>query len=347
MSNQSPTPDDLQRDDDAGIEHLLREVGARDKPSQEISDEIRHAVHAEWRAVVGARLRRRRFIAYGLAASILGIAATTAITWRIATVETHSATIARIDGSPEVVAVDGQRRSTTVGQRIAIGEVLRTNGASRIALDFGNGVTARIDNDSEIAFPSNQHVALRSGAVYVDATPGSGHDRELTVDTNFGAVRHVGTQYQVRILSDGLEVGVREGRVEVTGPRGANAGAAGEKLHVSANGNVIRSALTTHDSSWQWTTAIAPTFNIEDRSLNDFLTWAARETGRKLTFHSPQAQQAAAVKLRGSIEGLDVETAMTAVLSTTQLQRVKTDDESITIALKSAIESNNIERPTP
>jgi hypothetical protein len=42
-----------------------------------------------------------------------------------------------------------------------------------------------------------------------------------------------------------------------------------------------------------------------------------------------------------------VETALTAVLLTTQLQRVKTNDESIHIVLAGAIESNKADRPTP
>ena len=73
MSNKVPTPDDLQRDDDAGLERLLQEVGARDEPSQAIADEVRHSIHAEWQTVVTARQRRKRFVGFGIAAGVLGL----------------------------------------------------------------------------------------------------------------------------------------------------------------------------------------------------------------------------------------------------------------------------------
>jgi len=332
MSNKLPTPEDLQRDDDVGLEHLLREVGARDEPSQAITDDVRHAVHAEWQTVVAARQRRKRFVNYSMAAGILGFAVSLGIVWRLMAGDPLNATVARIDGTVDVMTAGGERHPLAVGERLAADASLRTNGASRIALDFGNGVVARIDHNSELSFASNRHVALAAGAMYVDAVPNAGGDQSLTVDTSFGAVRHVGTQYQVRILSNGVEVGVREGRVEVTSPLGTNVGSAGEQLHLSDTGNVTRHTLSTIDASWQWAIAISPAFNIDNRSLQEFLTWAARETGHKVSFDTPATEQAAsAIKLRGSIEGLDIETALTAVLSTTPLKRVKADDESIHI----------------
>jgi hypothetical protein len=67
--------------------------------------------------------------------------------------------------------------------------------------------------------------------------------------------------------------------------------------------------------------------------LREFLSWAARESGRTVTFDTQATEQAAStIKLRGSIEGLDIDTALAAVLSTTPLQRIKTNDESIHIA---------------
>jgi hypothetical protein len=80
--------------------------------------------------------------------------------------------------------------------------------------------------------------------------------------------------------------------------------------------------------------AVVPQFDIADRSLDAFLHWAARETGRKLTYVDTAAQTAAErVKLRGSIAGLSPDVALAAVLSTTQLRRIETNDELISIAL--------------
>ncbi|HWK51624.1 MAG TPA: hypothetical protein VNR40_17130, partial [Steroidobacter sp.] len=51
-------------------------------------------------------------------------------------------------------------------------------------------------------------------------------------------------------------------------------------------------------------------------------------------YSTPQAEAAAqAVKLRGSVAGLDADVALATVLATTQLRRYKTDSSEIGIEL--------------
>ncbi len=347
MNEQIPTPDDLQRDDDAGMAALLREVGAGDRPAPHVADEIRAQVHAEWRAVVAERTRRKRFVNFGVAAGVLGVAASALLAWRMTDIE-PVVLVAQVNGKVELTGSDGRSRALRNGDRVVAGDRMQSAADSHIAFDFGSGVTARIDGDSKLELNRNGHLFLSFGAVYVDAVPNREHADELVLDTAFGSVRHLGTQYQVRIVKDGIEVGVREGRVEVTHSRGTHSGVAGELMRLSSGGDVVRSPLSAFDPRWEWAMNSAPTFNIADRSLLEFLNWLAREMGRRLVFDSPQAQQvAAAIRLRGSIEGLDLNTALTAVLSTTQLRRTQPKDESLHIALSSTIESDSGGRPTP
>jgi hypothetical protein len=73
--------------------------------------------------------------------------------------------------------------------------------------------------------------------------------------------------------------------------------------------------------------------------LSDFLDWVGRETGKRIVYASPQALQVArGVVLRGSIGELDPESALTAVLSTTELRRFATQDDSIGLELAPAAE---------
>jgi ferric-dicitrate binding protein FerR (iron transport regulator) len=147
-------------------------------------------------------------------------------------------------------------------------------------------------------------------------------------------VKHVGTQYEVRTQADAVLVAVREGRVLVTSSTSSNTGEAGQVLRLSTEGELTRSMLAATDPHWQWTLQAAPEFDIENQSLASFLQWIARETGRHVVYSSPQAQTAAAgVKLRGSIEGLDADAALAAVLSTTQFRRYQTDASEIAIEL--------------
>jgi hypothetical protein len=65
---------------------------------------------------------------------------------------------------------------------------------------------------------------------------------------------------------------------------------------------------------------VAPTFNIEGRTLAEFLRWASRETGLDLLYVSDVAErEAVGTVLRGSIEGLRPDESIAAVVSTTGL----------------------------
>lgn len=333
--------------DDAGIEELLQQVGSRHEPAADVMNEVRQAVHAEWQATVRAR-KRQRFIGYAMAAGVACAALAAAYTLRtVAPSSISVASVARIDGHLSV----GDNESEAVGGRITVGSTVRTAADSRAAFDFGNGVSVRADANSSFTVASVDTLLLERGALYVDAAGnanGAAGRSELKIDTSAGSVRHLGTQYQVREQHDDVIVAVREGRVEISGAHGKNVGDAGEQLHLSQNGNVQRSRISPQDASWQWAVSTAPTFKIADQSLATFLSWAARETGRKLVYESPAAESLArSVKLSGSIDGLNAEAALAAVLPTTSLRWHKTEDESIHIGVAAPIESHTIARPTP
>ena len=135
-------------------------------------------------------------------------------------------------------------------------------------------------------------------------------------------------------------ISIREGRVQIEGSQGASHGSAGEVLSILDGGSIQRTSIAPHDASWHWAIAAAPTFDIDNRPLSDFLDWIGRETGKRIVYASPQALQVAqGVVLRGSISGLDPESALAAVLSTTDLRRFATQDDSIGLELATPVES--------
>lgn len=329
--------------DDEGIEKLLRHVGARDEPSVDVMNEVQQAVHAQWREMLVERSRRRRTVAYGVAASIAIVVVVAAVTiqW-IAPNRDPVATIARIDGSLQLTAASAEEPAAArVGQPVSVGERLRTDAGTRVALAFNDGLSVRIDAGSAVELVAPDRLLLSAGAVYVDADPGRPHDDSLEVQTRAGIVRHVGTQYQVQQDVHAVEIAIREGRVEIAGLQGANRASAGEVLRILSGGSIERTSISPYDASWQWAIAAAPPFNIDNRLLSDFLDWVARETGKRIVYASPRALQVAqSVVLRGSIGGLDPESALVPVLSTTDLRRFATQDGSIGIELAESVDSN-------
>jgi ferric-dicitrate binding protein FerR (iron transport regulator) len=322
--------------DEAGIEELLRHVGARDEPAADLMREVEAAVHAEWQSMLQERQRRRRFLAVGIAASALlaiGVAAL-GVRFLAPTVPIQVAQITRIDGHLLVRPEAQDAREIAVAQRVSTGETIQTDDRSRAAMRFGDAVSLRLDRGTIVKVASADELVLTAGALYVDSQAHS--PQELTIRTDAGSVRHVGTQYQVRTHADEMEVSVREGRVVIANAAGTSSGVAGERIRVTPRGEIVRSTVPAHDPSWRWAAHTAPLFDINQHTFAAFAEWVARETGRKVVYASSDAQNAAnQVTLRGSIAGLDPDTALSAVLSTTQLRRYETTEELIGISLVS------------
>jgi ferric-dicitrate binding protein FerR (iron transport regulator) len=174
----------------------------------------------------------------------------------------------------------------------------------------------RLDAATQLAFNDAERASLESGSVYVDAgAPGSGSDT-FVIGTPYGDVRHLGTQYVASVRGGLLQVAVREGSVAVDKGQTPAVARAGESLTIARDGTVSRSQLDVYGEAWRWAESVAPEFAIEGRSLDEFLTWAGRETGRKIVYTSADAaREAETTQLKGSVAGLAPEAAVTAVFA--------------------------------
>lgn len=331
--------DDTHDDD---VEALLRQVGGRDEPSAAMMEEVRQAVHGEWRAVVAQRKRQRRTVIYAMAASIalIVIVASWALLF-VAPAPGFELAVARIEGQALLAASSGQpTHALRVGDSIGVDAVLSTSDSGRVALEYGAGASVRIDRNSTIERVAPDRFLLSAGAVYIDAHPQIAEEAPLVIETSAGEVRHLGTQYQVRQSPEALVVSIREGRVEIMRGNDAALASAGERVRITEDGGIQRSVISAQDPAWDWAEATAPMFEIHDRTLAEFLEWAARETGRRVAYASRNAQRAAEeLKLRGSIEGLDPETALSAVLSTTDFTRYESGRGLIGVRLEASDDS--------
>lgn len=332
-------------DDDAEIAGLLRQVGTRDEPPADMMRDVRAAVEAEWRQVVVQQQRRRTTI-WAIAASVCALAVGAFFTVRLTDTQGQPiAMLVRADGEV-FVASDGQQWSRVHdGQRIAVGDSIRSDARAAVRLD--SGLAVRLDRGTSFKVTDTDRLALNVGAVYVDSQ-GAAAGNALVIETHAGSVRHLGTQYQVRTRRDGIDVSVREGRVMIEGEGGSNVAGAGEQLSISMQGAVQRTSIAPTDEQWRWASEVAPSFVIENASLAAFLDWISRETGRTLVYATPNAKAAASGEiLHGSIEGLAPDVALAAVLATTSLRRDETNPEVIAIGLAAPIDSTPASRPTP
>jgi ferric-dicitrate binding protein FerR (iron transport regulator) len=314
--------------DEQSIEQLLQGVGKRDLPSDSVAEQVRQAVHAEWRELIEQRQRRSRFLSYAMAAGVAAVVLTVALSLRFNSVSAVPvASVAKVDGVLQVdPAGSGDWHPVAAGAQVATGDTLRTDDGTRVALDFGHGVSMRVDAGSLLEIAAADRVVLDRGTVYVDADPRVAREQALVIGTPYGSVHHLGTQYSVSTTRAGIALSVREGRVEITRESGTHVAEAGEHLEIPSSGEVTRSSIAPHDARWQWATRIAPAFSIDHQPLTSFLAWVGRETGKAVHYASDDIkEQAAGVILRGSAGDLAPEQALAAVLATTSFVHTETD----------------------
>lgn len=312
--------------DDLGA--LLRAVGPREQPPAKVAAEVRAAVAAEWRNTVAARqaarqvtqpaVRRvvRPWMALAASVAVAAIAIGFALPRWQGSGE-QLGTVARVSGTAEIRhASDGGWQPLVTGTNVSASDEIRTRPSGRVAVRRTDGLEVRLDAATQLAFNDSGRASLASGSVYVDAgATGSGRD-DFVIGTPIGDVRHLGTQYVASVRDGLLHVAVREGSVAVDKGRAPVMARAGESLTIARDGAVSRSQFDVYGDAWRWVESVAPEFVIDGRSLDEFLAWVGRETGRKVVYTSADAaREAETTRLRGSIAGLTPAAAVAAVFA--------------------------------
>jgi ferric-dicitrate binding protein FerR (iron transport regulator) len=114
---------------------------------------------------------------------------------------------------------------------------------------------------------------------------------------------------------------VREGSVHWLGDGAESTVRAGTEV-VFVNGTkTVERPIDTSGKEWDWTAAITPDFEIDNRRLGEFLEWVARESGRKLVLADDLARRkVATIRMHGSVHGLTPMQALSAVMAATELR---------------------------
>jgi ferric-dicitrate binding protein FerR (iron transport regulator) len=294
MSDERPT----------AVAALLKLAGERDQPSPAGVQRARDAARRSWRqglaragsSTATSTWRPRPWLLLAVAASSVAVLALAG--WWSRSAQAPAVVVARVIAAQGETSVRGL---TT----LRVGEELST-AAGRVALAAGDALSLRLDQNTRVRLEGEGHVTLLQGGLYVDSG-GLSARTALRIDTPAGPVRHVGTQYQVRVSEGRTQVQVREGRVALARPRGVLDLGAGDAVAVLGDAVRVEHDQPGHGAAWEWATTIAPVFDIENRPLSEFLAWVAREQGWQLRFHDATLQaRVRAIRLHGSMAGLDV-----------------------------------------
>lgn len=352
MSDRTNRSEEPDRDDET-MARLLRLAGPRSQIPEDVEARVYARVQNEWRASseqpdsarVYAKVHRQWKKAKPrswLRRLATPVALAAAVVLTIAVVVQPSPPVPAsipVGTVARVVGANGSNMLPTVGHTINAGERLSTGPGQQMSLVLDHAVSLRIDEQTILLADAKDEFRLIKGRVYADTGDLMYRDGGLVIATALGTVTDVGTQFSVDIESESIEVAVREGRVDVSRADTQYVAVAGERLTIHGQDGATTDPLVAHDAYWDWTTALAPEFAIEDKSLLDFLRWAARETGRELVFASNELRMSAMrTDLHGTVAGFGPIEAVESVLATTRFKyRIEAD--------KIVIESNLTNTP--
>jgi ferric-dicitrate binding protein FerR (iron transport regulator) len=307
---------------------LLGFAGERANPRPESYERGRALAMASWQRMLdeqarARRARQRHWLVWLAAAASL--AAVTTVTLLLApdsvVLRPMDARVERIAGSVQLLRDHEQSRSIALGESLSPGTVV-TGETGRLAIRVSGAHSLRLDHSTEVRLGHGGVILVR-GAIYFESGAAGASSPAFQVSTPAGEVQHLGTQYEARVHEGSTSVSVREGQVRLGGdelPGQPLLVSAGEELFVSTTGHIERRPVSLHGARWAWASAIAPAFDIENRSAADFLAWIAREHGWALRFDSDDARSAArAAVLHGSISSLTADQALRRVATITGL----------------------------
>ena len=304
------------------LAQVIRRAGRRPAPDPDVQAAVRAAVEREWAGQVSRRGRRNTMM-LRIAAAVAAVAV--GLSWYAlrpgtATGPVAVGTFVAARGTVHIAPV-ADRDLVVAGSRLNAGSSIET-GSSGYALLTVASVAMRVGPGSLIDLERTGHVKLVRGRIYADSGSPSAPPEALVVDTAFGRVTHLGTQFQVRVDATAMSVAVRDGKVLVSRAGGqAITIARGQGLRVSNDGEISRVSVAPYGANWAWVSEFSPNFPIDGRPLSAFLSWYSRETGLKLVLRNPVTQaDLDRTILSGSIIGLSPAQALAAVMATTHFE---------------------------
>ena len=282
-------------------ELLLRQASPRPSPPQRFEKQVRGAVHAQWRKTTRTRRTRRRLTVFGLAATVLLAAFVWLDAYRVSeTSVVHVATISKSSGAIYLLGQNSERSDMSEVMAVSAGQTVVTNSGSGVALEWLNGGSLRIDENSRVTFLSTGEIYLQSGRVYFDSEPfvlvaSSNEDalRTLKIVTDHGLVTHSCTQFMTFVDANRLSVSVRQGDVTIDGDYFDRTIGGGQKLTYTGSGRPSTVNINRFGEDWAWAERVSPTPGIDGRTVYEFLLWVSHETGLELEFDTPDTEQTA------------------------------------------------------
>jgi len=320
------------------VGRLVRLAERHDDIPQERAARVKEAAQLEWMQQIQRRRRSRRN-RYGLMLAAAAAAVLIAL-WlpRIGVPAPRAATpgwqIEKIVGAAWLV--DGDHREALFAEhQLRLGERIETSAGGFVSMRTANGQQFRLDERTAVQRLADGRLEILSGATYVDSNESV---QTAAIVTPHGLIQELGTQYEVRIEVDRVQLRLREGAVRLTASDGTRHEISdGEEFVLLTDGQASRTAISPRDPRWSWTSRVATVPIVSGSSVDQFLRWYARENGLRLFYADTALLRFAEESvIEGEWSELTPEQALEAVLATSQLEAREAEGELVVKPLPSS-----------
>ena len=310
---------------DEQIEQLLKASGGRQDPDPQLAQDIRVATEGAWLAAVAAQRKQRQrqlwrklsAVAAGLLV-VLGVVATSLNRTAPSLVQT----LAQVSFAQGQYQINLRTSTTFSSNSLQQGDVINTGADGLVNLTLHNQATLTLATNTQVHMVGPAHVQIVTGKIYIDS-PGT--QSQLVVDTEWGQIEDIGTQFEVTVTPSELQVAMREGQVKMalaSGTHYANVqDGMGDVVNVDEQHHIQRSTLASNDPHWSWPLAALAPLDLEGLSLYQLMQWVSRATGKPVVYSAATVEQRAKqTRLSGGrLAAEDIDQALPLLLKTTSL----------------------------
>lgn len=322
---------------DDALEQLLKRAVPRPTPSKSDEAAVRQSVRAEWRRVSRTRQSHRRVLNYAIAASILiGVFAVFSV-FRTPPGDTvQVATIEKSFGSIYLLGETSELRETDDLSSVLSAQTIVTGAEAGMALAWVGGGSLRVDENTRLEFTTDHSVFLKSGRLYFDSDPSAmiagtkaSESAGFVVNTDYGEIAHIGTQFMTRVDTGELTVSVREGQVGVDGTYHSHVATSGQQVTFSGRQQPTVLSLSAHAKEWSWIGRTSPPADVDGKPIHEFLEWVHRETGLETRFEGQAEEVARKEQLKGTMIDAEPLDALRRWMATTALEYDVNESEGV------------------
>lgn len=294
--------------DEHAVAELLQASGKRPAPTEAFMSDVEENTRAAWQQVVVAEKKRRQMQWFSGVAAAACLVLTLVVALPQSSPELQPIASVRAQSGEVMLSAD---RSLVAGSSVATGQ-------GQLTLELPDRTLIMLSANSELQLVNSAEIVLLQGQLFVDSPD---HTTQVVIRTPFGDVTDIGTQYQITVSNEALQVAMREGITEINTPNGTLKAsvnnAQGDVVRVKGQ-RVERSQIALDDASWQWVRQGYEDFQLQQASVDDLLIWASRVTAMRIDYaNNVVAEQAQKVRFNGgALSAKTIENQLPQILQT-------------------------------